>query len=206
LLDRYRHRQQMAIQYISAYRGYCWPVQSVQDLKLAPFHLLASEGKVHIDQDHQWHMQTLARLSESNNNGLSPILRTRHRIIDVTDAASEASGIQWWSDLTHGGGEGMVIKPLNFVVRGNRGLVQPAVKCRGPEYLRIIYGPEYDSPDNISRLRSRGVGAKRALAIREFALGIEALERFVRKEPLRRVHECVFGVLAMESEPVDARL
>jgi MFS family permease len=36
--------------------------------------------------------------------------------------------------------------------------------------------------------------------------GIEVLERFVRHEPLRRVHECSFGVLALESEPVDPRL
>ena len=100
----------------------------------------------------------------------------------------------------------MVVKPLEFVARGPCGLVQPAVKCRGPEYLRIIYGPDYDAPGNLERLRSRGLAAKRSLALREFALGIEALERFVRREPLRRVHECVFGVLALESEPVDPRL
>ena len=40
----------------------------------------------------------------------------------------------------------------------------------------------------------------------KFALGIESLERFNRREPLRRTHECVFGVLALESEPVDPRL
>jgi protein phosphatase len=80
------------------------------------------------------------------------------------------------------------------------------VKCRGREYLRIIYGPEYTAPEHLDRLRSRGVRAKRSLAAREFALGIESLERFVRREPLRRVHECVFGVLALESEPVDPRL
>ena len=100
----------------------------------------------------------------------------------------------------------MVVKPLAFAVRGPKGLVQPAVKCRGPEYLRIIYGPEYDAPANLDRLRRRGLGAKRSLALREFALGVEGLERFVRREPLRRVHECVFGVLAPESEPVDPRL
>jgi protein phosphatase len=100
----------------------------------------------------------------------------------------------------------MVIKPLTFIARGRRGLVQPALKCRGREYLRIIYGPEYTLPENLERLRSRGLAAKRSLALREFALGIEGLERFVRREPLRRVHECVFGVLALESEPVDPRL
>jgi hypothetical protein len=88
---------------------------------------------------------------------------------------------------------------IDFIARGRRGIAQPAIKCRGPEYLRIIYGPEYLLPENLERLRSRNVGAKRLLASRELALGIEALERFVRKEPLRRVHECVFGVLALES-------
>jgi protein phosphatase len=100
----------------------------------------------------------------------------------------------------------MVVKPLEFIATGRRGVTQPAIKCRGPEYLRIIYGPEYLLPENLERLRSRNVGAKRSLASREFALGIEALERFVRKEPLRCTHECVFGVLALESEPVDPRL
>jgi len=99
-----------------------------------------------------------------------------------------------------------VIKPLTFTARGKKGLVQPAVKCRGKEYLRIIYGPEYTADANLQRLRNRGLAYKRSLALREFALGIEALERFVRREPLRRVHECVFGVLALESEPVDPRL
>ena len=112
----------------------------------------------------------------------------------------------WWEELTGRGGEGMVVKPLDFVTQGGRGLVQPAVKCRGREYLRIIYGPEYTAPENLDRLRSRGLAGKRSLALREFALGMEGLERFVRREPLRRVHECVFGVLALESEPVDPRL
>ena len=100
----------------------------------------------------------------------------------------------------------MVVKPFQFIASNNKGLLQPAVKCRGREYLRIIYGPEYTLPNNLKRLRARGLSVKRSLALREFALGLEALERFVAKEPLRRVHECVFGVLAMESEPVDPRL
>jgi protein phosphatase len=114
--------------------------------------------------------------------------------------------VAWWESLTGAGGEGMVVKPLDYVTRGTRGLVQPAVKVRGPEYLRIIYGPEYLLPENLERLRGRALGPKRSLAQRELALGLEALERFVRREPLRRVHECVFGVLALESEPVDPRL
>jgi len=100
----------------------------------------------------------------------------------------------------------MVVKPRDFIARGRRGLVQPAVKCRGREYLRIIYGPEYTLSGQIERLRGRGLAAKRSLALREFALGVEGLRRFVSRQPLRQVHECVFGVLALESEPVDPRL
>ena len=202
-LPHYQHRADMADQYIDAYRRYCWSVDSVDDLKLAPFHILATEKAVHIDREHQWHMNTLFRICHADEALLLP---TSYKIVDVTDPASQAVGIEWWQELTARGGEGMVVKPFNFVVKGQRGLVQPAVKCRGREYLRIIYGAEYTAPENLERLRSRGLSAKRSLALREFALGIEALERFTRHEPLRRVHECVFGILALESEPVDPRL
>ena len=189
---------------MAAYRRYCWPVESLADLKLAPFHLLASEGRVHSDKPHTWHMDTLARLCAADPTDL--LLATPHKTIDVTDEASVAEGIAWWEELTGRGGEGMVVKPGDFVANGRRGLVQPAVKCRGREYLRIIYGPDYDAPEHLERLRARGLSGKRSLALREFALGLEGLERFVAGEPLRRVHECAFAVLALESEPVDPRL
>jgi len=202
LRERYRERAKAAEQYVAAYRRYCWPVQSLDDLKLAPFHLLATEGKVHTDRDHVWHMETLKRLCAGDDL----LFVTPYLLVDVADPASEQKGVEWWEELTGRGGEGMVVKPFDFIARGSRGLVQPAIKCRGREYLRIIYGPEYTMTENLERLRARGLSTKRSLALREFALGIEGLERFVRKEPLRRVHECVFGVLALESEPVDPRL
>ena len=148
-------------------------------------------------------MSTLARLCESDPQLL---LATPYKIVDLADEASQQEGIAWWEELTAAGGEGTVVKPLQFVAKNRRGLVQPAVKCRGQEYLRIIYGPEYTAPEHLERLRSRGLGRKRSLALREFSLGVEALEQFVEREPLRRVHECVFGELALESEPVDPRL
>lgn len=202
-LSHYQQRATMANQYIDAYRRYCWSVDSVNDLKLAPFHILATEKAVHSDRDHQWHMDTIARICGADQ---ALLLATTYKLVDVNDSESLTSGIRWWQELTERGGEGMVVKPFNFLVKGQRGLVQPAVKCRGREYLRIIYGLEYTVPENLARLRSRGLSAKRSLALREFALGMEALERFVRREPLRRVHECVFGILALESEPVDPRL
>lgn len=202
-LVRYRERAEMATQFVDAYRRYCWPVGSVADLKLAPFHLLATEGVVHANRDHIWHMETLAALCRADEQ---LFLATLYRVVEVTDPTSQEEGIRWWEAVAARGGEGMVVKPFDFVVKGRRGLVQPAIKCRGHEYLRIIYGPEYSAPEHLERLRTRALAAKRSLALREFALGIEALERFVRKEPLRRVHECVFGALALESEPVDPRL
>jgi len=203
LLESYKQRGEAAERYVDAYRQYCWTVNSLADLKLAPFHLLASEGAVHTTKDHIWHMETLDAICKADPELL---LATPFQVVDLTDGADQDKGIQWWEELTVQGGEGMVVKPLEFVAKGAKGLAQPAVKVRGREYLRIIYGPEYTLPQNLSRLKSRGLGAKRSLALREFALGIEALERFVHKEPLRRVHECVFGVLALESEPVDPRL
>ena len=201
--DRYRVRAEQVERFIASYRHYCWPVNSIADLKLAPFHLLATKGCVHADKDHAWHMDTLAEICHADPE----ILRaTPYKLVDVTEPASQAEGVSWWKELTGRGGEGMVVKPFEFIHKGGRGLSQPAVKCRGSEYLRIIYGPEYTTEANLKRLRSRGLGRKRSLALGEFALGIEALERFVRGEPLRRVHECVFGVLALESEPVDPRL
>lgn len=198
-----QQRQSDIAHYITAYRQYCWDAVAVTDLKLAPFHLLASEGQAHVDKSNEWHMQTLARLCIADNEVL---LATKTKTVDLNDEASIQQGCQWWLDLTNDGGEGMVIKPMDFIAKGERDILQPAVKCRGREYLRIIYGPEYTQPQHMERLRKRGLRTKRSLALREFALGVEALERFVRREPLRRVHECVFGVLALESEPVDPRL
>ena len=203
ILTRFVQRQELAGRYVDAYRRYCWPVASLDDLRLAPFHLLASEGTVHSDRDHLWHMETLARICAQDP---ALLLATPYLLVDLEDEAGREAGIGWWERLTAAGGEGMVVKPHDFIATGRKGLAQPAVKCRGPEYLRIIYGSEYATPANLERLRARGLGAKRSLALREFALGIESLERFVRREPLRRVHECAFGVLALESEPVDPRL
>lgn len=203
LLEQYRERLGAVNLYVDSYRRYCWPVKSIADLRLAPFHVLATEGQAHFQRDHVWHMENGASLAKT---GDPLLMATPYKLVDVTDGSSIEEATHWWAELTGRGGEGMVVKPLDFAFRGRRGLTQPAIKCRGPEYLRIIYGPEYLLPDNLERLRSRAVAAKRSLAVREFALGVEAVERFVRKEPLRRVHECVFGVLALESEPVDPRL
>jgi polynucleotide kinase-phosphatase len=203
LLARTSARREAATDYADAYRRYCWPVQSLDDLKLAPFHLLATAGKTYFDRDHAWHMETLRALSLADPRLLRA---TPYRVVDLTNPAEIEAATDWWLALTASGGEGMVVKPYDFIPTGGRTLVQPALKCRGREYLRIIYGPDYLLPGNLERLRQRNVKGKRNLALREFSLGVEGLERFVAGQPLRLVHQCVFGVLALESEPIDPRL
>ncbi len=201
--ERFEARRDAAVRYDAAWRRYAWDVRGIEDLKLAPFHLLATEGAVHDDKDHSWHMHALEEIC-SRDPGV--LLATAWHEVPLADEKAIADAVAWWTTLTGNGGEGIVVKPATFITQGSRGLVQPALKVRGREYLRLVYGPEYTLPGKLDRLRERGLSGKRGLALREFALGLEALQRFVSNEPLRRVHECVFGVLALESEPVDPRL
>jgi protein phosphatase len=203
LIDAQRARLKNAERFADAYRRYVRPVNGVADLRLAPFHVLAAESGVFTDRPHTWHLELCDQLVAADPEWLTSTARLS---VDVADDDSQAAAIVWWEQLTAGGGEGMVVKPMSFIADGRKGLAQPGIKCRGREYLRIIYGPEYAAPGQISRLRSRSLGRKRGLAIREFGLGIEGLTRFVARQPLYKVHECVFGVLALESEPVDPRL
>ncbi len=203
LLATQRRRSEHGELYREAYRRYVWPTQTVADLRLAPFHVLAAESGTFFDRPHDWHLELCDKLVAADPNWFTTTNRLK---ADLVDPASEAAALEWWEQLTSAGGEGMVVKPAAFTAQGRKGLAQPGIKCRGREYLRIIYGPEYTDPTQLERLRNRNLGRKRSLAIREFALGAEALKRFVEREPLYKVHECVFGVLAMESEPVDPRL
>jgi protein phosphatase len=202
-LKKYKTRREALTRYTEAYRRYCWPSPSLDDIRVAPFHILATEGRVWKDTNHIEHMRAV----EKYIAGRDPIfIGTNYLAVNVNDEESVSAGISWWTRLTEAGGEGMVVKPLDFAAKRGEKLIQPAVKCRGREYLRIIYGPDYTEPDHMRRLKKRSIGKKGRMALDEFALGMEALDRFVGREPLYRVHECVFGVLAMESEPVDPRL
>ncbi|MEL6790445.1 MAG: polynucleotide kinase-phosphatase [Pseudomonadota bacterium] len=202
-LVRTQSRFQAAKAFSEAYANYVWPVSDIGDLRIAPFHFLASEGCVHTNKPHAWHMTTLGELA---NVGDPVLMATKWHEVPLADESACTNAAAWWDEMVGTGGEGMVVKPASFIARGKKGLIQPAVKVRGREYLRIIYGPDYDAPHHLARLKERGLGRKRSLAIREFTLGLEALERFVGHAPLAKVHECVFGVLALETEPVDPRL
>ena len=212
LLDRTRARAANADAFTAAYLRYCWPTDHLAGVRVAPFQLLASEGAVHHERPHLWHLELAARLAAAAQAGAAAaagpelIATTRHLAVQTSDPASVAAANRWWQGLTDAGGEGMVVKPAANLARGPGRLVQPGLKVRGREYLRLVYGPDYTEPANLARLRQRALSHKRSLALREYALGLEALDRLSRGEPLWRVHECVFAVLALESEPVDPRL
>ena len=202
LLERTRSRLANAEAFTAAYLRYCWATDGLAGVRVAPFQLLASEGAVYHERPHLWHLGLADRLAAASEL----IAPTRRVEVETADPASVAAATRWWEDLTAAGGEGMVVKPAANLTHGPNRLVQPGLKVRGREYLRIIYGPDYTEPANLLRLRQRGLSHKRSLALREYALGLEALDRVARGEPLWRVHECVFAVLALESEPVDPRL
>nr|WP_107422067.1 polynucleotide kinase-phosphatase [Streptomyces lushanensis] len=205
LLAAQRDRATDAAAFTEAYRRYCWPTDGLDGVRIAPFQLLAVQGRSLAAVPHDEQLAWLDLLVEHDPTGLLQV--TRRLIVDTGDEASVRGGTDWWLEMTERGGEGMVVKPLAALVRDEKGrLVQPGIKVRGREYLRIVYGPEYTRPENLQRLRNRSVGHKRSLALREYALGLEALDRLADGEPLWRVHEAVFAVLALESEPVDPRL
>jgi len=231
LLARTQSRAANADAFTQAYLRYCWPVDTLAAVRVAPFQLLATEGAVYHDRPHLWHLTLADRLAAARPD---LIVTTRRLPVDAADPESTAAATRWWEDLTAAGGEGMVVKPAaNLPTLPNprspdrpgaapdrpgaapdgpdsaphrHPLPQPGLKVRGRDYLRLVYGPDYAEPANLTRLRQRAVGRKRSLALREYALGLEALDRAARGEPLWRIHECVFAVLALESEPVDPRL
>ena len=203
LQSRTGQRYANAISFTDAYRRYCWPTDGLSGVQLAPFQILASSAASYETRDHDWHLDLCDRLVAAAPAQLKNTAWIR---VDASNVASVQAGTDWWEAVTGAGGEGMVVKPLANLSRGKHGLALPGIKVRGREYLRLIYGPDYLEVDNLGRLRDRNLGRKRSLALREYALGLESLARLVRAEPLWRVHEPVFAVLALESEPVDPRL
>ncbi|UQZ35011.1 polynucleotide kinase-phosphatase [Paenibacillus sp. PK3_47] len=183
-----------------AFQKYCWDVSGLEGVRIAPFHTLAHSGQSYFDHSHLWHMEHNRELA-----GVSPLfMETEYRII--SSEADEAEVIRWWEEMTEDGHEGIVIKPEVFITRNGKSMIQPAVKVRGRKYLHIIYGMDYLQPEHLARLKQRKTGKKERHALMECALSAESVERFIRKEPVERVHECVLAALALESDPVDPRL
>ncbi|EPE62194.1 polynucleotide kinase-phosphatase [Exiguobacterium sp. S17] len=183
-----------------AFQTYCWDVEDINAIKIAPFHVLAHSEETFFDKTHEWHMGMNQRFADMDEL----FLATEYRLIEDPDTANDV--IEWWKAMTEEGHEGIVIKPDRFLTQVDGKLIQPAIKVRGRKYLSIIYGMDYLEPENLKRLKKRNVSKKQKLALREFALGMEGIKRFVHREPLERYHECVLATLAMEAEPVDPRL
>jgi hypothetical protein len=200
-LARVRHRQANAAAYAQVVERYAWPTNGLEGISLAPFQVLATSGGARYAESHEWHMSQAERLAAADPALFRP---TRWLALDPADGEAAQGAVAWWEELTEAGGEGMVVKPMSAPVRHGNRLVQPGLKVRGRDYLRMTYGPDY--LDRLGELRHRQLGLKRSLALREYALGLEAIDRLVAGEPLWRRHEAVFAVLALESEPTDPRL
>jgi polynucleotide kinase-phosphatase len=182
------------------YQKYCWETDGLEGIQIAPFHTLAHSTETFFDKPHTWHMEKNKEFS-----GISQLfLETEFRV--VNDEATMKEAIEWWEEMTEDGHEGFVVKPQSYITRHKGKLLQPAIKVRGRKYLHIIYGIDYLLPENLARLKKRNAGKKQRNALKEFSLGIEAVNRFVKRESLERVHECVLGILALEAEPIDPRL
>lgn len=200
LLTRTEARQDDLAAYRAAYRRYVRRTEGPRDVQIRPFHLLAVQGQTFFDRTHLWHLEQLSALAEAD---AALFGQTAFRSVDLRDPDSVRAAVEWWTALTNAGGEGMVVKPLDFLP--SRG-VQPALKVRGPEYLRIIYGPEYTRPEHLSRLLERALAGKRTRALQEFRLGLEGLERLANGAGWASYHPYALGVLALEQGRIDARL
>jgi polynucleotide kinase-phosphatase len=200
LAERTRARADDVTRFRGAYRRY---VDTSGPVRFAPFQVLAAGAATFETRDHGWHLAIADRIVAADPDLMISTQRLR---VDLDSSDSTDAAVRWWERITDAGGEGMVVKPFANFTRTKKGIAQPGIKVRGREYLRIVYGPDYTVPANLARLRDRDVGHKRFLALREYALGLEALRRVTGGEPLWRVHEAVFGILALESDPLDPRL
>ena len=201
MLARAEHRQANAAAYAHVVNTYSWETDHLTGVQIAPFQILATRGNSMYIQSHRWHMDIADQLSAADPEFIRP---TRHIEVTTDNEESIATAVAWWDELTSSGAEGMVVKPMVAPVKNGQRLVQPGLKVRGREYLRMTYGPDY--LDHLTDLRQRNLATKRSLALREYAVGLEAIDRLVADEPLWSRHEAVFAVLALESVPTDPRL
>lgn len=199
-LNEYDEKLTNALVFKEVFQKYCWEINEIDQIQIAPFHLLAHSHETYFHKPHTWHMEMNREYALMDKL----FVETEYMVID--DDASEEEVIRWWEDMTADGHEGIVIKPETFISKSKGRLIQPAIKVRGRKYLHIIYGMDYLQPENLTRLKKRNIGKKQKHALKEFALGVEGIERLVNGESIERVHECVLGTLSMESDPVDPRL
>ncbi|WP_342471744.1 AAA family ATPase [Metasolibacillus sp. FSL H7-0170] len=197
---QYKELLRNAVRFDAVYQNYCWSVDDLSSIQVAPFHILAHSNGTCFHQPHTWHMEMNHWLAQNS----TIFIPTEYKVIE--NEQDEQKVIEWWEEMTAVGHEGIVIKPLAFIPKSKGKLIQPAIKVRGREYLRIIYGMDYTDPQQLTQLKKRNPSKKMKHALQEFALGLEGIERFVQKESMARIHECVLATLALESDAVDPRL
>lgn len=100
----------MAEQFRDAYRRYCWPVEGIEGVRVAPFQVLATEGRTRALTSHRWHLGSAQRLADAAPAWFQP---TASIEVDLTREGGEDAAIAWWEALTAAGGEGMVVKPVD---------------------------------------------------------------------------------------------
>ncbi len=166
----------------------------------APFQIIATEGQSYFNRGHKWHMQMLHSIVRKA--GREPFVRTPYMEVRFADKQSVEKCFQWWEELAQAGAEGLVIKAPCCVPKGRRGTAQPAIKCRTPEHLRLVYGPEYDLIENRWVLANRDAVNRRRekhrRVLKQLVLSIDGIERFIRGEPNGQIENCVRSVLSLE--------
>ncbi|WP_311516876.1 polynucleotide kinase-phosphatase [uncultured Corynebacterium sp.] len=176
-------------------------VTDPSNIRFAPFQILASAGHTHHHRPHSWHLEHIQLLCDAPGNLYHP---TQHRHANPHDPEAVTAITDWWLKLTAAGAEGIVIKPETNA-HAPAG-TQPGLKVRGRDYLRMIYGPDYLDPARLTALRNRNLAPKRTAALREYALGLDGLDKWVAHAPFYQVHQRALAVLALESEGLDPRL
>jgi len=161
-IEEYKGKLENAQVFREVFQKYCWDTRGVEGIKIAPFHVLAHQGRTYFDQTHRWHMEQNKELSKLSDL----LIETEYKV--VNDEKSEEEATLWWEEMTKDGHEGFVVKPERFIAWNEKGrLVQPAIKVRGRKYLHIIYGMDYLQPENLVRLKQLNVKRKQRHALME---------------------------------------
>jgi hypothetical protein len=199
--DALKRRWRCIDGYAALYERYS--AERGRPIQFAPFQILATENRTYCDRNHVWHMDVLAGISRRSDGVM---IVTPFQSVDLYKDEACLNATAWWKRITEQLEEGVVIKPMAVISTGRRGgTVQPGVKCRGREHLRLVYGPEYDRNEYLEALRERSAFSHRRQkhrgVLRQFALSLEAVKRFVQSESVDRIQECVVGIAALERSP-----
>lgn len=196
MLNIYRYEEQL--------ENYCWDTD-ITNIKIAPFHVLAHKNKTFFDKKHEWHLNHFNELINMKENDL--FVETPYIIVDLESEESMSKAIKFWLDVTTKGYEGVMFKTETFIETNDNGdTILPMMKVRGKDYLRIIYGINYDDKKYLDKLKNRSVSKKRFLHYKQTALAIESVKLFANGESLEKWHDYVFAGICLGNMVTDHRL